>query len=101
MSRLETLRRIAAQRPADPFPRYGLAMELRNSGAHDEALATFAELERTAPDYVPQYLMHGQLLVELGRKDDARQVFERGALKAAQKGDGHASSELASALADL
>jgi predicted Zn-dependent protease len=101
MSRLETLRRIATQRPDDPFPQYGLAMELRRSGAHDEALGAFAALEQRAPDYVPQYLMHGQLLGELGRKDEARAVLERGQHAAAKKGDAHAASELASALEDL
>jgi len=101
MSRLETLRRLASQRPDDPFPQYGLAMELRRTGANDEALAAFHALETSAPDYVPQYLMHGQLLAELGRKPDARAVFERGATAAARKGDGHAASELKGALEEL
>jgi predicted Zn-dependent protease len=100
-SRLETLRRIAAQRPDDPFPQYGLAMELRRAGQGDEALAAFAALEARAPDYVPQYLMHGQLLVELGRGPEARAVLERGRAAAARKGDAHAASEIATALADL
>jgi predicted Zn-dependent protease len=101
MSRLETLRRIAEQKPDDPFPQYGLAMELRRTGAHDEALAAFTTLAERQPDYVPQYLMHGQLLAELGRKDEARAVLERGQAVAARKGDGHAGSELASALEAL
>ena len=101
MSRLDTLRRIAAQRPDDPFPQYGLAMELRSEGHLDEALGIFAKLRTAAPDYVPQYLMHGQILVGLSRKDEARSVMEEGRLVAARKGDGHAASELASALAEL
>jgi len=101
MSRLETLRRIAAQRPDDPFPAYGLAMELRRTGANDEALAAFAALEARVPDYVPQYLMHGQLLAELGRTDDARAVMTRGQAAAAKKGDAHAAGELAGAIAEL
>ena len=95
------LRRIAAERPADPFPLYGLAMELRRTGAVEEALAAFAQLAARAPDYVPQYLMHGQLLVELGRAEEARAVLERGRQAAADKGDAHAASELAAALGDL
>ena len=101
MSRLETLRRIVAQRPTDPFPRYGLAMELRNTGAHDEALTVFTELEASAPDYVPQYLMRAQLLIELGRKDEARAVLERGLAAATKKSDAHAAGELRTALAEL
>jgi predicted Zn-dependent protease len=101
MSRLDTLRRIAAQRPQDPFPRYGLAMELRRTGANEDALAEFIELERAVPDYVPQYLMHGQLLVELARVPEAQAVFERGITQAARKNDAHAGSELRSALESL
>lgn len=101
MSRLDTLRRIASQRPTDPFPQYGLALELRSEGHLDEALQIFATLRKCAPDYVPQYLMHGQILVGLDRKDEARVVMEEGRVIAAKKGDGHAASELAGALADL
>jgi predicted RNA polymerase sigma factor len=101
MSRLETLRRIAATRPQDPFPRYGLAMELRRTGANEDALVEFAELERAVPDYVPQYLMHGQLLAELARIAEARSVFERGIAQADRKHDAHAVSELRSALESL
>ncbi|MEO6953519.1 MAG: hypothetical protein ABI321_17080 [Polyangia bacterium] len=101
MSRLDTLRRIAAQRPTDPFPQYGLALELRAEGHLDDALQIFATLRTTAPDYVPQYLMHGQILVGLNRKDEARAVMEEGRVVAARKGDGHAASELAGALAEI
>ena len=101
MSRLETLRRIAAQRPDDPFPQYGLAMELRSEGKPDEALEIFARLRASAPDYVPQYLMHGQVLAGLERKAEAKAVLEAGIEVAKKKGDGHAASELQDALADL
>ena len=101
MSRLETLRRIAAQRPDDPFPRYGVAMELRRDGQLAEAVAAFEVLEASAPDYVPQYLMHGQVLLELERSADARQVMERGLAVAVKKGDGHAASELKGAIEAL
>ncbi len=97
-SRLDTLRRIAAQRPNDPFPQYGLAMELRQTGAHEEAAAAFAALEASAPDYVAQYLMHGQLLSQMGKVAEAKAVYERGIAAAQRKGDGHALSELQGAL---
>jgi predicted Zn-dependent protease len=101
MSRLDTLRRIAAQKPTDPFPQYGLAMELRSQGLFDEALAIFTTLRTSAPDYVPQYLMHGQVLVQQGRVEDAREVMNAGVAAAQKKGDAHALSELQGALAEL
>jgi tetratricopeptide (TPR) repeat protein len=101
MSRLEAIRKIVADSPNDPFPRYGLALELKNTGQKEEAEATFAELEARFPAYVPQYLMRGALLRELGRSDEARGVFQRGIDAARAAGNAHALGELQQALADL
>jgi hypothetical protein len=97
-SRIDAIRRIMESTPGDPFPRYGLAMELKNTGLLDEAEAAFAELEQRFPDYVPQYLMRHHLLLSLRRKDEARAVCERGLAAAARKGDSHARGELQQAL---
>jgi predicted Zn-dependent protease len=101
MGRLDVIRKIVAQQPNDPFPRYGLAMELTKQGLSDEAEQTFAELEQRFPDYVPQYLMRANLLVSMKRTDDARGVLERGIAAAQRKGDGHALGELQAALDGL
>lgn len=101
MPSIEAIRKIIEQAPNDPFPRYGLAMELRRQKLFDDARAAFAELADKHPDYVPQYLMHGQLLVEIGDKGAARQVVERGLAAARKKGDQHAASELSALLGDL
>ena len=101
MSRIEAIRKIVAQSPNDPFPRYGLAMELKNAGQHDEAHATFVELEQRHPDYVPQYLMHANLLTAMKRAADARGVLERGIAAATKKRDQHALGELTGALEAL
>jgi hypothetical protein len=50
---------------------------------------------------VPQYLMAAQMLVELGRKDEARAVFAAGVTAARAARDAHAAGELESALAGL
>ena len=101
LSRIEAIRKILDQSPNDPFPRYGLAMELKTSGQLDASVVEFLELERRHPDYVAQYLMHHNVLVALRRKDDARAVCERGIAAAQKKGDGHARGELESALSAL
>jgi tetratricopeptide (TPR) repeat protein len=98
MSRLETIRKIVAQSPNDPFPLYGLAMELRSSGQVQEAIKAFGELEGRFPGYVAQYLMHGNLLVEMGRKDAAAEVLRRGLEVVGRSGDAHARGELEQAL---
>ena len=101
MSRIEAIKKIVEQQPNDPFARYGLAMEYKNAGRAEEAHAAFAELESRHPDYVAQYLMHGNLLASMQRLDDARGVYERGLLAARKKGDGHAAGELQGAIDNL
>jgi tetratricopeptide (TPR) repeat protein len=101
MSRIEVIKKIVAQQPNDPFPRYGLAMEYKNAGQADEAHAAFSELEERWPEYVAAYLMHGNLLASMHRLDEARAIFESGIAAARKKGDAHALGELQSALQNL
>jgi tetratricopeptide (TPR) repeat protein len=82
----------------DPFAFYGLAMEYRSLSRLDEAIATFEALRKRSPDYVPMYLMCGQVLESVGRLDDARSWFATGIEQARAKGDAHALSELEAAL---
>lgn len=98
-TRLEEIKKIIELAPQDPFPRYGLAMEYRTSGDHEEAVRAFADLQQRHPDYVPQYLMHGGSLVSLRRLAEARQVFALGIEVARRaRNQQHALSELQAAL---
>src|SRR6187549_2903352 len=90
MDRIGTFKTFISRSPADPFPRYGLAMEYKGSGALDEAWVTFEELLTKFPDYVPTYLMAGQTLVALGQTEKAVGVLSTGIEVAARKGDLHA-----------
>ncbi len=98
MSRIDAIKKILETSPNDPFPRYGLAMEYKNAGRLDDAHAEFDELERRHPEYVPQYLMHANLLQAMKRNGDARGVLERGIAAAEKKRDSHALGELKGAL---
>lgn len=99
--RLAMLRQLAERAPGDPFPQYGLAMELKKRGDHDGAVAAFTALADRHPGYVPGYLMFGNLLRELGRLEDARAIYDRGIAAAGVAGDSHAQGELQSARAEL
>jgi tetratricopeptide (TPR) repeat protein len=101
MDRIAVLKSFIERNPNDPFPRYGLGMEYRNRGQADEAVAVFSELMERFPDYTATYLMSGQTLVGLGRREDATRVFELGIAACQRKGDGHTRGELESALAEL
>jgi tetratricopeptide (TPR) repeat protein len=101
MDRIATFKSFIARAPADPFPRYGLAMEYRSRGELAEAWAAFSELLDQFPDYVATYLMAGGTLASLGRKDQAVAVYRRGIEVASKKGDSHARGELESAPNEL
>jgi tetratricopeptide (TPR) repeat protein len=100
VDRVATFRSFIQRNPQDPFPRYGLAMELRSRGDLAAAAAAFDELIEGFPDYVPSYLMSGGLLAEMGRKPEAIERYRRGVEVAAARGDAHARKELEAALVD-
>jgi predicted Zn-dependent protease len=99
--RLAFLEKVTREGSEDPLAWYGLAMEYRKLERWDEALQTFSTLRTRKPDYVAMYLMCGQMLEGVGRKEEARAWLEAGIEKARAKGDSHAVSELETALATL
>jgi tetratricopeptide (TPR) repeat protein len=101
MDRVSAFRSFIEKSPRDPFPRYGLAMELKNRGELDASSAAFAELMAGFPEYVPAYLMAGNVLVALGKKDEAIAVYQKGIDTAQLRGDLHAKKELETALTEL
>lgn len=99
--RLEMLEKMTASGQADAFAWYALALEYKGFGRIDEAYATFTKLREQDAGYVPMYLMCGTMLIDEGRRDEAREWLETGIEKARAKGDGHALSELEGALGQL
>src|SRR5258706_16037960 len=97
-SRLEIPKSMVEQKPADSFARYGLAMELRNTGDLEGAMREFDELRRTNPEYSATYFHGGQTLERLGRPEEARVFYQEGIEGTTRKGDMHARSELQGAL---
>ncbi|MEO7111693.1 MAG: tetratricopeptide repeat protein [Polyangiaceae bacterium] len=95
--RLLYLEKITTDGSTDPFHWYCLAQEYRSQEKNDEAVRTFDKLAEMAPDYVPMFLMAGQLLEKMGKLDDAKSWLDRGIAAAKKKGDSHAQGELESA----
>jgi len=94
-SRLETLRQLLADNPANTFARYGLAMEHVRSGDLEGAVQEFEAVLTTDPKYSAAYYHGGQALEKLGQLDQARDLYRRGI---AATRDPHALSELQAAL---
>jgi tetratricopeptide (TPR) repeat protein len=99
--RLSMLETMIAKGSSDAFVHYAHAMELRSLGRREEALEAFEALSASQPEYVPTYLMAGQVATELGRRDEARGFLVRGIERAEAAGEDKARSELSDALSEL
>jgi predicted Zn-dependent protease len=93
MAQIEAL---LADDPADPFLRYGLAMEHVSAGDDATAARLLTELIASTPDkpYVPAFLMAGQVLNRQGRVAEACDVLRTGIAAAAAAGNDHARGEM-------
>lgn len=96
--RLQMLEKLVRSGQADAFAWYGLALEYRREKRSDEALETFSELRAKFPEYLPMFLMCGQLLLAQERKTEAAEWLKRGIELAEAQGNGQAQSELEEAL---
>ena len=90
-SRLEALKGLVAQNPNDSFMRYGLAMEYKNAGNLEAAMAEFGAL-------LAAYFHGGQTLEKLGRAEEARRMYRDGLEVTSRKGDLHTRDEIQAAL---
>ena len=101
--RLEFMLKMTTTEPtsSDPLAWYGLAQEYRSLERFDEALEAFQSLRGRMADYVPQYLMCGQMLEKQGKVEEAREWLKSGIDAARAKRDTHSLGELESALEAL
>lgn len=95
---MEVLKAMVTQNPADAFARYGLAMELANTGQLESAVVEFRALLDHNPNYAAAYFHGGQVLEKLGDVEQARAFYEKGIQVTGRTGDQHARSELEAAL---
>ena len=101
LTRREKIEAMLAEDPSDTFLRYSLAMELQKEGQYDRSLAGFQELMGDSPPHVPAFFMGAKLLVELDRRDEARQLLRDGIEQARKQNDAHAAGEMAEMLTAL
>lgn len=99
--RLAMLEARIAAGTDDPFLYYARALELRSLDRPQDTLQALIEVAERFPDYVPTYLMAGQVAQALEKVELARDYLQRGLTLAERVGDHHAHSELDAALAAL
>jgi predicted Zn-dependent protease len=100
-TRREKLEAMLQNDPSDAFLQYGLAVELAASGEFDSALQGFGRLMVPEKQYVPAFFRAGQLLCELDRVIEAREVLRAGIEAARCQGDSHAAGEMSELLIRL
>ena len=77
-SRIDSLRKLAEERPDDPRPRFGLALELERAGRWEEMIAELRAYLARTDDEGNAYGRLGHALRELGRDDEAREAYRKG-----------------------
>ncbi|HEY4364383.1 MAG TPA: tetratricopeptide repeat protein [Bryobacteraceae bacterium] len=95
LSRIDLLKHLLEQDPSSTLARYGLAMEYKNAGHLESAVAEFERVLSANPAYSAAYFHGGQTLEKLGRVDEARLWYGRGVDRTP---DPHARAELQAAL---
>lgn len=99
--RLSVLESMVNSGNADSFAFYALALEYRKESRLEEALKTFGNLRERDPDYLPMYLMAGQIFVAASRFTEARDWLEAGLRLAQAKGDSKTFGELQAELGQV
>jgi predicted Zn-dependent protease len=92
--RLEILEKMVKSGSGDSFAQYALALEYRKENRVDDAIATFCALRERDANYLPMYLMAGQIYVTASRLAEARDWLTAGISLAKAKGDHKALGEL-------
>jgi tetratricopeptide (TPR) repeat protein len=98
MDRLEALQAMLAQDPKNMLALYGLAMEYKNRGDLPSAAKSFDDVILVNPTYAAAYFHGGQTLEQMGRIEQARDLYEKGIAVTSRTGDSHTKAELQGAL---
>jgi tetratricopeptide (TPR) repeat protein len=101
MDRIAMLTEVLTASPADPFARYGLALEYSKAGQTEQALQEFKTLIEKNPDYTPAYFMAAQMLATASRIDEAKRWLVDGISSAVRTGNKHAQSEMTAMMEEL
>lgn len=85
-SRIETLKKMAAENPTDPRPHFGLALEYERAGRWEAVVTTLRTYLAAADDQGNAWGRLGHALRELGRDAEAREAYEKGVQTAYRHG---------------
>jgi Tfp pilus assembly protein PilF len=94
LNRIEKIKQMLTESPADSFLQHALALEYIKTGDDEAARLLFEEILNREPGYVGSYYHLGKLLERIGETENAIAVYEQGMEQAKKSGDNHAFGEL-------
>jgi len=100
-SRIETLRKMAEASPNDPRPRFGLALEYERAGRWDQVVKELQAYLKLTDDQGNAWGRLAHALHELGRDEEARDAYEKGAAAAYRHGHPTMAVEFEEILNDM
>ena len=77
-SRVETFKQMLESDPENNLVRFGLANEYLKEERYDEAIAALNDYLQRADDEGAAFGMLARALERVGRREDAREAYERG-----------------------
>lgn len=101
MNRLDTLLKMAADKPNDPFLQYALALEYLSLQQANKALELFAALLEQHPAYLPTYYQYGLALENKGQSTEALRVYTQGHQLALRQHNANTARELQQAIHNI
>ena len=102
-SKRRMLERSLEEDPADPFLRYGLALQCLREGDVEEGRTRLIALIAEGPreQEVAAYQQLGQSYLEGGESDRAKEALSTGIARAQERANWHAAAEMEGLLAQL
>lgn len=97
-NRMEMITEMLEKNPDDTFLNYAAALEHKKAKKPKKAIRIFKKIVSQDPDYLATYYQLGKLLEEVGKTDEAIEVYKAGRQLAKKTNDVKATGELSEAL---
>ena len=101
MERIDKIKAMLVENPADSFLQHALALEYIKLGDDEAARHLFEDILNREPGYVGSYYHLAKLLERIEKTDEAIKVYEKGMEEAKKAGEYHAYGELKGAYEEL
>lgn len=95
---MEMITEMLEKNPEDTFLNYAAALEHKKAKKPKKAIQIFKKIVSQDPDYLATYYQLGKLLEEVGKTEEAIEVYKAGRQLAKKTNDIKATGELSEAL---